>query len=418
MVVKLACCKGSDGFVIQAVRRCRACRDDIALIQLQLNRTCYSFVYLIEISAQCFTQRCVPFAAVNQFCEFIACHFVERLCFLVGAKIFQLAVCIVHDGTAGCFIYTTGFHTNHTVFADICDTNTVSAADFVQLCQESNGIQLFTIDCNGNTLFKIQCNIFGLIGCLFGCYTHLQNVFVVRFVCRVFQFQTLMAQVPQVSVTAVGVVMACFKGDTMVSQILYFILTGLHLPCIQSPGSDNLHFGCQRLDGQLKTHLIVALACCAVADCSCAFLFRNFNQSFCNDGACHGCTNQIFAFINSVCLYAGVNRICDEFFCQIFDIQLACAGFQCLFLQTVCFLALPNITAYADYFTVIIFFQPRDDCGCIQTAGICQNDFFFCHDFSSSLKNKPETNHIVMGFVQNEFYKWIIHRKCNKCNRK
>ena len=46
------------------------------------------------------------------------------------------------------------------------------------------------------------------------------------------------------------------------------------------------------------------------------------------------------------------------------------------------------------------------------------HDLFFCHDFSSSLKNKPETNHIVMGFVQNEFYKWIIHRKCNKCNRK
>ena len=61
VVVKLACCKGSDGFVIQAVRRCRACRDDIALIQLQLYCACYRFVYLIEISAQCFTQGCVPF---------------------------------------------------------------------------------------------------------------------------------------------------------------------------------------------------------------------------------------------------------------------------------------------------------------------------------------------------------------------
>mgnify|MGYP000422274927 CR=1 FL=1 len=52
VVVKLACCEGSDGFVIQAVRRCRACRDDIALIQLKISSTSYLFLARFDVSAK------------------------------------------------------------------------------------------------------------------------------------------------------------------------------------------------------------------------------------------------------------------------------------------------------------------------------------------------------------------------------
>ena len=380
MVVQFACCEGSQRFAVQAVRRCCACRCDVTFVQFQFYCTCYCFVYGIEVSAQCFTQRCVPFAGVNQFCEFVGSDFVECLCFLVCAQVFQFAVSVVHDCTAGCFIYTTGFQTNNTVFADICDTNTVSAADFVQFCQHFYGTQFFAVDCNGDTFFEVQCYIFGNIGSVFGGYAQLQDVIVVRFVCGIFQFQTFMAQMPQVSVTAVGVVMAYFEGDTMVSQVLDFVFTGLHFPCVQSPGSDDFHFGCQCFDCQFETNLVITFACCTVADCCCAFCFSDFNHSLCDDGTSHGCTQQIFAFIYSVCFYAGVNSVCDEFFYQIFDVQFGSACFQCFFFQTVCFFTLTNVTAYADHFAVVVFFQPRDDAGCIQTAGICQNDFFFCHN--------------------------------------
>ena len=174
--------------------------------------------------------------------------------------------------------------------------------------------------------------------------------------------------------------MAYFEGDTMVSQVLDFIFAGLHFPCVQSPGSDDFHFRSKCFDCQFETNLVITFTCCTVADRCCAFCFRDFNHSLSNDGTSHGCTQQVFAFIYSVCFYTGVNSVCDEFFYQIFDVQFGSACFQCFFFQTICFFTLTYVTAYADNFTVVVFFQPRDDAGCIQTAGICQNDFFFCHD--------------------------------------
>ena len=171
----------------------------------------------------------------------------------------------------------------------------------------------------------------------------------------------------------------CFKGDAVGFQISQFVLTAFHAPCIQTPRSDDLQIRRQGFDGQLKTYLVVAFAGCAVADCCCAFFFRDLHQFLCDDGASHGCAQQVLAFVNSVCLDAGIDRVCDEFFCQVSDIQLACACFQSFFFQTFCFLALTYVAADSDNFRVIMLLQLGNDNGCIQTAGISQYDFFF-HD--------------------------------------
>ena len=236
-------------------------------------------------------------------------------------------MCVVEDSTAGCFIYATGFHTYHTVFADVSDTDTVFAADFIEFFQHFHRAQFFTVYCNGNACFKVQCDVFGYIGSIFGGYAQLQEMFVVRFVCGVFQFQTFVAQVPDVAVTAVRVVVACFERNAMCFQVSHFVFTTLHAPCIQTPGSDDFQFRCQCFDGQFKTYLVIAFACCAVADCCCAFFFGDFNQFLSDDGTSHGSTQEVFAFVNCVCFDAGVNRVCDEFFCQVSDVKFACACF-------------------------------------------------------------------------------------------
>src|SRR5699024_5380644 len=101
------------------------------------------------------------------------------------------------------------------------------------------------------------------------------------------------------------------------------------------------------------------------ADCCCAFFFGDFNQFLCDDGTSHGSTQEVFAFVNGVCFDARVNRVCDEFFCQVSDVKFACACFQCFFFQTFCFFALTNVAANCDNFCVIIFFQPGNDNGCV-----------------------------------------------------
>ena len=51
VVVQFACCEACHGFVVQAVRRSAAGRDDVAFVQFQFYGACYSFVYFVEVSA-------------------------------------------------------------------------------------------------------------------------------------------------------------------------------------------------------------------------------------------------------------------------------------------------------------------------------------------------------------------------------
>ena len=108
----------------------------LPFIQLQLNRTCYSFVYLIEISAQCFTQRCTIRRCKPALWNLLLAT-VERSVFSCRSK--DIPAHGAGDGTAGCFKYIPTDFMPTTRFSQISVIlNTVSAADFVQLCQQSN----------------------------------------------------------------------------------------------------------------------------------------------------------------------------------------------------------------------------------------------------------------------------------------
>ena len=49
---------------------------------------------------------------------------------------------------------------------------------------------------------------------------------------------------------------------------------------------------------------------------------------------------------------------------------------EAIFVQ---FLALSYVSCNGNNLIIIIFFQPRDNNRCVQSAGIGENNFFFCH---------------------------------------
>ena len=100
------------------------------------------------------------------------------------------------DGSARCLIYTTGFHTNNTVFYDIYDTDTMFTSKSVQLCDDLRNFHGFSVQCFRNPLFKSHGNIFPFFRSLFRCHAKHQHVFEVWLVCRIFQLQTFVADVP------------------------------------------------------------------------------------------------------------------------------------------------------------------------------------------------------------------------------
>ena len=71
------------------------------------------------------------------------------------------------DGSAGCLVYASGFHTYYTVFADVSYAYAVFSADLVEFCKKFHGADFLAVEFGADTLFKAQCNIGGFVGSLF-----------------------------------------------------------------------------------------------------------------------------------------------------------------------------------------------------------------------------------------------------------
>ena len=66
--------------------------------------------------------------------------------------------------------------------------------------------------------------------------------------------------------------------------------TGVHVPFVASPGSDDLDIGSQSLDAQLETDLVVTLTGSTVADSYSTFFSGNLYQLLGDQRSCHGGT--------------------------------------------------------------------------------------------------------------------------------
>jgi A/G-specific adenine glycosylase len=108
-----------------------------------------------------------------------------------------------------------------------------------------------------------------------------------------------------------------------------------------------------------------------------AFLQGNFDHPLGNDGAGEGCAEQILALIYGPRLQCGPDEVRHELLFQILDVYLACARPYGLFIEWGEFLALAHVRGHRDDLTVIVLFEPRDNDGRIQPAGISEDDFLF-----------------------------------------
>ena len=195
------------------------------------------------------------------------------------------------DGAAGGLVYASGLHAYDTVLNDIHDTDTMLAAQSVQLGDDLSHRHFLAVYGLGNAGFEGHSHILGLIGSLFRAYTQNQQVIVVGLAGRILQLQTFVADVPQVAVTAVTVVSRERQVDAVSLAVLDLVFTGLHGPNVgHSPGSDDLQIGSQSLDTQLETDLVVTLTGSAVADGGSAFLAGYFYQSLGDGGTSHRST--------------------------------------------------------------------------------------------------------------------------------
>ena len=166
-----------------------------------------------------------------------------------------------------------------------------------------------------------------------------------------------MADVPQVTVTAVTLACIERKVDAVCLTIFDLFFTGRHVPeFVHSPRSDNLEVRSKCLDTKLKTDLVVTLTGSAVADSSSAFLTSDFYKTLCDARTSHGSTKQVFVLVYGICLYTGNYIFIYEFVSQVLDVQLSSAGVLRTLLKTVKLVALTYIDTAANYIVIEVFF--------------------------------------------------------------
>ena len=153
-----------------------------------------------------------------------------------------------------------------------------------------------------------------------------------RLVRRQLKIQTLVAQMPQVLILGVVSLLVDLQRDVVRLSVLDLLLTAVQLP--ETPRSDDVHLRCERMDRQLETNLVVALAGAAMADRICAFLERNIYDTLCDDRACERSTEQVL-LIGCARLYGRNDIVVNKFLSQVLDVQLGSAGLERLLFQTV-----------------------------------------------------------------------------------
>lgn len=90
---------------------------------------------------------------------------------------------------------------------------------------------------------------------------------------------------------------------------------------------------------------------------------------------CERRSEQVHALVDRARLQRREHKVCQKLFLQIADNQLAGAGADRFFFEPFQLLGLAQVRAEAHHLTLIIFSQPRDDDGSIESAAVSKNGF-------------------------------------------
>src|ERR1700738_1524991 len=107
-----------------------------------------------------------------------------------------------------------------------------------------------------------------------------------------------------------------------------------------------------------------------------AELQRDFGLPLAQDGPGHGCAEQIGVLVDGAGAQRRPDVIAHEFFAQVLDVGGGGAGGERFFARGFEIFLLADIADHGDYFALIIFFEPGNDDGSVEPAGIGEDYFF------------------------------------------
>ena len=144
-----------------------------------------------------------------------------------------------------------------------------------------------------------------------------------------------------------------------------------------APRGDDFDVGVERVGGQFKADLIVALAGCTVGHGIGAGFFGDFHEAFGDQRAGDGGAQEVETLVDRVGAEHREDEVADEFLAHVFDVDVLWrdAHHLGLFAGRFQLFTLAEVGGEGHHLAAIFGLQPFQDDRGIEAAGIGKHDF-------------------------------------------
>ena len=293
------------------------------------------------------------------------------------------------------FINAARLHADKTVFNHVNAPDAVLSAELVERLHHFKRRHFLAVDGDAVTFFKIELDKFRCVGSVFrsdGEFEHRLVFRAKRVEPRIFHNSCFVGNVEQIAVHRIRLFHARFDGKPLRHAVIDHFLAPRELRAERfvAPRSDDFQIRSERGSGELKAHLVVALARRTVSDGIATFRLGDFDHTFRDERTRNRRAEEVLSFVNRSRLHHRENEVAGKFFLQIFNVNFGSTGFLALFFEPGKLFFLSDVRAVSDHFGVVFFFNPGKEHGRVQSAGICEKNLH-SNDCFVWLKSKRES---------------------------
>src|SRR6266404_1389553 len=319
----------------------------------------------IEESVERFAQRRKPQAVVNQL------GVAQRECLLemrglaVDCQALEFLMRFDEQRSAGSFVRAAGFHSDEAIFDEVGAADAMSRCNFIELVEKIDRTELRAVHGDGGARLESDFDFLGFVRSFFGRNDPLPHRFV-RSVGGIFEFAAFVAEVPDVAVAAVDIFLALLDVHVVLLRVGDGGFARVNVPL--APRCDDLNVRRDGFVSEFKSHLIVAFSGAAVGEAIGAEFQRDFRLALGDDGPRHRSAEEIGVFVAGAGAQGRPDIIADKFFAQILDVRRGSAGGERFLARGFEIFLLADVADDGDDFAAVIFLEPRDDDGGVESS--------------------------------------------------
>ena len=267
------------------------------------------------------------------------------------------------------------FHANKTILDHVDTAATMLASENVEVHDDLQEALLFAIERARNALLEANLDIFSFVGSILGVDGKGPDVRG-RLIPGILERAAFDGATPHVVVDGVRRSFGRLHRNAVLGSPVDFFFTGVKFPIAN--GSEDLELRVEGLDGGFEANLVVALAGAAMGDVLRAVLVRSLDHVL-REQRTRKCGKQrVGVLVEAVGGKRLGEVLAGVFLAHIHGLGSDCAALERLVLDVLeVGFVLADVAANSDNVEVLFNLQPLQAARGVQTAGVCEYNFFF-----------------------------------------